>query len=409
MPKPAIEKQVDIISRIWEAQRERVRHYLLSMTRDWLLTEDLLQETYLRAHAGIATFRDGDGWAWLATIAKHVYFAHRRRASARQEIPLDADLPALNAAGDPACALNLLELRQAILALPPLLKQALILKHYGGLSYQEIAAVQSCPPGTAKWRVSMAIGRLRTALGAAGKEKETMTCAKLTGARLLDYVHGALPAQERAASRDHLAVCPACRLQEMSLRKLTEALDQTAGELTTTSIHVVDAHGGAMSYHAWGKTLNTLDHPVASTHWILYDTTEFKFLVYDGQELPLQEECRNGREIHYNAPLPKPVQPGEAYGAGIIAAHPHKFAESLGPARWRIALVGALRSVKESGMLTQIILPGGAHVDVVEPVPTTISTDAEGRPVLTWRPYAQDLTSPVPAEESAGVIEYSLL
>jgi hypothetical protein len=44
---------------MWERHRDDMKRLLLSLTRDIDLTDDLLQETYLHAQAGMAAYRDG--------------------------------------------------------------------------------------------------------------------------------------------------------------------------------------------------------------------------------------------------------------------------------------------------------------------------------------------------------------
>jgi len=57
-----------------------------------------------------------------------------------------------------------------------------------------------------------------------------MKCEELN-ARLLDYLEGELPAQDRAAAQDHLAECPACRAELDRLRAGADALRAAADEL----------------------------------------------------------------------------------------------------------------------------------------------------------------------------------
>ena len=74
---------------MWETHREYLRRMLIGLARDIDLADDLLQETYLNARAGIPGFRDGDARAWLATIARNAFLMHVRRPCVRLESPLD--------------------------------------------------------------------------------------------------------------------------------------------------------------------------------------------------------------------------------------------------------------------------------------------------------------------------------
>jgi RNA polymerase sigma-70 factor (ECF subfamily) len=90
-----------------------------------------LQDTYLRARNAWDGFRGGDARAWLAMIARHAFSSHRRKRYLQAEVSLEveAELPA------PATDEHrLADLRQALMALSPALRDALIMKHYGGFS-----------------------------------------------------------------------------------------------------------------------------------------------------------------------------------------------------------------------------------------------------------------------------------
>lgn len=63
-----------------------------------------------------------------------------------------------------------LVMRSALAELPPEFREALVLREYGGLSYQEIAGQQGIPVQTVKSRINRARGRLKQQLVAAGVE-----------------------------------------------------------------------------------------------------------------------------------------------------------------------------------------------------------------------------------------------
>ena len=69
---------------IWERHNSYVRRFLVRLAGDVDLADDLLQETYLRARSGLSAYRGGDAKAWLAAIARNVFYAHARRKASRQ-------------------------------------------------------------------------------------------------------------------------------------------------------------------------------------------------------------------------------------------------------------------------------------------------------------------------------------
>jgi len=131
---------------LWNPNRDYLRRALISMSKDIDLAKNLLQDTYLHARSGFTSYRGGDARAWLAAIAKNVFYEHTRKRSTRSEIPLETDplgsLPAQN--GSTNHLINI-QLRQAVSELNPTFRIPLILKHYGGFTYEEIGRRLNCP------------------------------------------------------------------------------------------------------------------------------------------------------------------------------------------------------------------------------------------------------------------------
>ena len=91
-----------------------VYRFLLSLSGDAHLAEELTQETMFRAVMNIETFRGECRMSvWLCQIAKHLYYAQRRRD--RSTVSLEeARLPE-EVGEDPAAALHDRELAEEIL------------------------------------------------------------------------------------------------------------------------------------------------------------------------------------------------------------------------------------------------------------------------------------------------------
>lgn len=130
--------------------------------------EDLLQETFVQAARQPRRVHDAvSPRAWLFGIARRVGLrAARRRRSVGQvaELHLATEAAAL-AADAPAPADGaLLDLREAIVRLPPHLQETLALRLRDELTYEEIAEVLQIPVGTVRSRLHMALQQLRAAL-----------------------------------------------------------------------------------------------------------------------------------------------------------------------------------------------------------------------------------------------------
>ena len=68
--------------KFFNENREFIFKYLMKMTKDASLSEELTQETFFRAYMNLPALRNEDKVAaWLCQIAKNTYFALVIRAS----------------------------------------------------------------------------------------------------------------------------------------------------------------------------------------------------------------------------------------------------------------------------------------------------------------------------------------
>ena len=68
------------IEQLYELHKQDVYRYLLSLTRNPTLSEDLVSETFISALRSLSRFRgDSSIQTWLFTIARHKWLDHLRR------------------------------------------------------------------------------------------------------------------------------------------------------------------------------------------------------------------------------------------------------------------------------------------------------------------------------------------
>jgi RNA polymerase sigma-70 factor (ECF subfamily) len=151
----------------------------LRMTRNRADAEDLVQETYLKAHRSYATFEEGTNLrAWLFRILTNTFINTYR---AKQRRPQESDLgdvedlylyrrlPQIVAQSAPAeeQLLDLFpaeEVRAAIENLPEAFLLPLLLSEIDGFSYKEIAEILEVPIGTVMSRLHRGRKALQEAL-----------------------------------------------------------------------------------------------------------------------------------------------------------------------------------------------------------------------------------------------------
>jgi len=149
--------------------------------------DDVAQEAFLLAYQRLRSFRGEASFkTWLLTITWNQAMNHRRRTGRwwNRFVSVDADdrdlfetMPLASGESTPeelAAAGQLRrEVRSAIAALPPKLRDTLLLAQSGDYSYEEIGAMVKAPIGTIKWRVSEARRLVRRQLETRGHFGDT--------------------------------------------------------------------------------------------------------------------------------------------------------------------------------------------------------------------------------------------
>ncbi len=136
---------------------------------------DVTQETFLRAFRALAGFKgDSKFSSWLYRIALNLCrdWMRKDRRAPLVAVPEGVEVEDLAAAGGPTETVEDLaaraelgrEVAKAMAHLPQEQRQAIILKEYHGLTFQEIADLMRCPLSTVKTRVYQGLSTLRKEL-----------------------------------------------------------------------------------------------------------------------------------------------------------------------------------------------------------------------------------------------------
>jgi RNA polymerase sigma-70 factor (ECF subfamily) len=126
--------------------------------------EDLVQETYLKALRGFASFQPGTNFrAWIFQILRNTFLSSCSRLERRMTVALDSEDEGPELAVDmetPETILmnrsNAQLVQRAIGDLPVHYREALLLCEVEEMSYQEIAEILSVPIGTVMSRLARA-------------------------------------------------------------------------------------------------------------------------------------------------------------------------------------------------------------------------------------------------------------
>ena len=127
---------------VYRQYARTVYRYLLTLTRDGDLAEELTQETFYQAIRSSERF-DGSCAVstWLCAIAKNDLATYRRKHPAAEDV--DGQMLTVSSAeADALRSAERLELLKRLHALREPYREVLYLRAFGGLSFREIAEVQ---------------------------------------------------------------------------------------------------------------------------------------------------------------------------------------------------------------------------------------------------------------------------
>ncbi len=164
------------IVRRWERRIFALAFGMLGREED---ARDATQETFFAAYRNLRNFRgEARVSSWLHRIAVNQCLTRQRRAKVRNETDLPDDTELGNkgffahGAASPAREFENDErthiVRRAVAALPPEIRQVVVMKEFEDLTFQEISDALALPLSTVKSRLYTGLSQLRKRLEASG-------------------------------------------------------------------------------------------------------------------------------------------------------------------------------------------------------------------------------------------------
>lgn len=147
--------------------------YMLKMTMNYSQAEDLVQETMLRCIEKIHLYNGKSKFSsWLITIATRLYIdLMRRRKREQQWMEQEQSLKYLQWQMNKEDE-DWPEVLQALGRLSYDSRLPIVLRHYYGYSYEEIARMMDVPAGTVKSRIHNGMHNIRKELKVVERQSE---------------------------------------------------------------------------------------------------------------------------------------------------------------------------------------------------------------------------------------------
>jgi RNA polymerase sigma-70 factor (ECF subfamily) len=153
---------------LYRRAAQRVRGFLIRLSGDSALADDLTQETFVRIHRARGSFASGAAaLPWMFAIARNAFLDHTRREQVRRSASLaQPEEAAKDTRGDEVLSGRemLGIVRQTLERLPMLQRDAFVLIRFEGLSVSEAAQILGATEAAVKVRAFRAYEALRAAL-----------------------------------------------------------------------------------------------------------------------------------------------------------------------------------------------------------------------------------------------------
>jgi RNA polymerase sigma-70 factor (ECF subfamily) len=181
------EGDIDAYRQLVDRHKRKLYGVMMRLVADPDVAEELAQDTFVRAYAGITGFREDSTFGtWLVQIGVNIARDHirrTRRLRERRVVSLeayreshggDSDPTDPRPSSDPVGGVEGKEaralVREALAQLPPEYREVLVLKHFENWPYERIAEATGDSVGTLKVRAHRARRLLRERLTDLGWE-----------------------------------------------------------------------------------------------------------------------------------------------------------------------------------------------------------------------------------------------
>lgn len=166
-------QQGDEISfeRIYNDTKRGLFAFILSMTRDHYLAEDMMQTAYIRLRTTISNYRaGGNAYAWLYTIAKNATLneiARRKRESVTDTLEDEGKFGTYDMDDDGSPVTQVMNK-----VLNDTERQIVTLHVISGFKHREIADMLDKPLGTVLWTYNNALSKMKKELQKEGENEK---------------------------------------------------------------------------------------------------------------------------------------------------------------------------------------------------------------------------------------------
>jgi RNA polymerase sigma-70 factor (ECF subfamily) len=151
---------ISVFDDIYYATKDTVYYTILSIIKDSSLSEDIMQETYLKALEKIHTYKPRSSFnSWIVTIARNLAINEYNRR--KRELKVDPQENEIIFGTVDSMSEKELMVKEMLEYLNPEDREIIIMHVIGDMKHREIAEVLGKPIGTVTWKYNEAINKLK--------------------------------------------------------------------------------------------------------------------------------------------------------------------------------------------------------------------------------------------------------
>ncbi len=142
--------KTDFFLDIFHRTKKKIYNFVLKMTYDRMMTEDIVQDVFLKFFESIDKLNSySRAEIWLFTTARNEIYQYYRKKKIHLDKFNPEDIDSVELSSDESLEdqLELRDirnhLRNELMFIPPEQKEVFLLKEYGGLSYKEISEMMN--------------------------------------------------------------------------------------------------------------------------------------------------------------------------------------------------------------------------------------------------------------------------
>jgi RNA polymerase sigma-70 factor (ECF subfamily) len=151
---------ISVFDDIYYLTKDTVYYTILSIIKDASLSEDIMQETYLKALEKIHSYKPRSSFhSWIVTIARNLAINEYNRR--KRELKVDPQENEIIFGTVDSLSEKELIVKEMLEYLVPEEREIIIMHVIGDMKHREIAEVLGKPIGTITWKYNEAINKLK--------------------------------------------------------------------------------------------------------------------------------------------------------------------------------------------------------------------------------------------------------